>query len=69
MQIPCRNIYLAYFSYEIYISQSGPDHPHRLFFEHLYFKPMGIVSFWAKYKMCYLKRAVLLAKMKSIQKK
>lgn len=27
MQILCRNIYLAYFSYEICISQSGPDQP------------------------------------------
>lgn len=41
----------------------------RLFFEHLYFKPMGIVSFWAKYKTCCFKKAVLLAKMKSIQRK
>lgn len=46
-----------------------PDHPYRLFFEHLSFKPMGIVSFWAKYKTCYLKKAVLLAKIRSIQRK
>lgn len=59
MQILHRNIYISCFSYEICISQSGddivPDHPHRFFFEHLYFKLIGIVSFWAKYKSCYLK--------------
>lgn len=70
MQILHRNLCLAYFSYEVCISQSGhaivPDHPHRPFFEQLYFKPMSIVSFWTKYKMCYLKKAVLLAKIKSI---
>lgn len=40
-----------------------PDHPHRLFFEHLSFKPMGIVSFWAKYKTCYLKKLYCLQKL------
>lgn len=67
MQILYRNLYLPYFSYEICISQFGhailPDHPLRLFFEHLYFKLMGIVPFWAKYKTCYSEKAVLLAKI------
>lgn len=59
--------------YEIRISQSGhdivTDHSHRLHFEYLYFKPMGIVFHLAKSKMCHLKTAILHAKMKCIKRK
>ena len=73
MQILYGNVCLAYFSYEICISRSGDDivtdHSHRLLFEYLYFKPMGIVFYLEKYKMCYLKTAILHAKVKSLKRK
>lgn len=73
MQILYRNICLACFIYVICFSQAGDynatDHSHRLLFEYLWFKPMGIVFYLANYKMRYLKTALLLAKMKSIKRK